>query len=209
MWLQSPTRSETPRLLCGAAAPGAIARTGRASDLDMRCSALPSLSAVVVLSLTFPRQSPRESPSRHLALLCVFRTHRMCAPNGVFKRRTTDRMRARERASSRRSHCFSDVELCLTISAHFPRVHRRYDRSELQRDVRRPPSPHHARARSRRDRDRDRDRDLELELELEPEPTPTTTPTPSSPASKLTSPVLMSVFWVAECAPTKTGPRPV
>ena len=105
VWLQSPTRSETPRLLCGAAAPGAIARTGRASDLDMRCSALPSLSAVVVLSLTFPRQSPRESPSRHLALLCVFRTHRMCAPNGVFKRRTTDRMRARERASSRRSHC--------------------------------------------------------------------------------------------------------
>ena len=86
------------RRLCGAAAPGALARTGRASDLDMRCGALPSLSAVVVLSLTFPRQSPRESPSRHLALLCVFRTHRMCAPNGVFKRRTTDRMRARERA---------------------------------------------------------------------------------------------------------------
>ena len=208
MWLQSPTRSETPRLLCGAAAPGAIARTGRASDLDMRCSALPSLSAVVVLSLTFPRQSPRESPSRHLALLCVFRTHRMCAPNGVFKRRTTDRMRARERASSRRSHCFSDVELCLTISAHFPRVYCRYDRSELQRDVRRPPlPPHHARARSRRERERERER--ELELELEPTPTPTTTPTPSSPASKLTSPVLMSAFWAAGCAPTKTGPRPV
>ena len=94
-------------------------------------------------------------------------------------------MRARERASSRRSHCFSDVELCLTISAHFPRVYYRYDRSELQRDVRRPPlPPHHARARSRRERERERERELELELALalvpEPEPTPTPTPTPSS-----------------------------
>ena len=98
-------------------------------------------------------------------------------------------MRARERASSRRSHCFSDVELCLTISAHFPRVYCRYDRSELQRDVRRPPlPPHHARARSRRERERERERERALELELalalvpkpEPTPTPTPTPTPSS-----------------------------
>ena len=30
---------------------------------------------------------------------------------------------------------FLDVKICLTISAHFPRVYCRYDRSELQRDV--------------------------------------------------------------------------
>jgi hypothetical protein len=118
--------------------------------------------------------------------------------------------RPRARLFAAFSLFFIDVELfryCLTISAQFSRIHCRYNRSELQRDVRRPPSPHHARARSRRERERERE--LELELELEPEPTPTTTPTPSSPASKLTSFVLMSVFWVAGCAPTKTGPHPV
>ena len=98
--------------LCGAAAPGALARTGRASDLDMRCGALPSLSAVVVLSLTLPRQSQRERLYRHLTLLCVFRTHRMCVLNGVFKRRTPDRMRDRERASSPRSLCFLLTSNC-------------------------------------------------------------------------------------------------
>ena len=81
------------------------------------------------------------------------------------------------------------------------------NRSGLQRDVRRPPSPNHARARSRRERERERER--ELELELEPEPTPTTTPTPSSPASKLHRPELMSALWVAGCAHTVIGPFPV
>ena len=98
-------------LRCGR--PGSSrSHRARLRPRHMRCSALPSLSAVVVLSLTFPRQSPRESPSRHLALLCVFRTHRMCVLNGVFQRRTTDRMRDRERASSPRSHCFLLTSNC-------------------------------------------------------------------------------------------------
>ena len=114
--------------------------------------------------------------------------------------------RPRARLFAAFSLFFIDVELfryCLTISAQFSRIHCRYNRSELQRDVRRPPSPHHARARSRRERER------ELELEPTPTPTPTTTPTPSSPASKLHRPELMSALWVAGCAPTVIGALPV
>ena len=52
--------------------------------------------------------------------------------------------RPRARLFAAFSLFFIDVELfryCLTISAQFSRVHCRYDRSELQRDVRRPPFP--------------------------------------------------------------------
>ena len=90
----------------------AVGGSGVEMRFSMRCGALPSLSAVVVLSQTLPRQQPRDSPFRHLALLCVFRTHRMHVLNGVFQRRTTDRMRDRERASSPRSLCFLLTSNC-------------------------------------------------------------------------------------------------
>ena len=104
IWLHQPQNG--PGRLFDATAPGVVGLAVGGSGVEMRCGALPSLSAVVVLSLTLPRQSQRERLYRHLTLLCVFRTHRARESNGVFQRRTTDRMRDRERASSPRSHCF-------------------------------------------------------------------------------------------------------
>jgi hypothetical protein len=74
-------------------------------------------------------------------------------------------------------------------------------------DVRRGDTPPRARA---RDRDRDRDRDRRPPAADRRPPTADhRPPTPPSPASKSNSPLLMSVLWVAGCAPTVIGPFPV